>query len=140
MIYLLSQTEVADQAHRFLIEDKYTITGVLLLIVFVIAMGIWKLGSWTAKEVVIPLRDRGMKVMESHLDKVDGTLSTMGNTMTEIAKSLSQMSATQVINTQRLDTIEKKVDNLDDKVENLDTHMKLQDSKIDSISRGHKHE
>jgi hypothetical protein len=140
MIYLLSQTEVADQAHRFLIEDKYTITGVLLLIVFVIAMGIWKLGSWTAKEVVIPLRDRGMKVMESHLDKVDGTLSTMGNTMTEIAKSLSQMSATQVVNTQRLDTIEKKVDNLDDKVENLDTHMKLQDSKIDSISRGHKHE
>lgn len=140
MIYLLSQTEVADQAHRFLIEDKYTITGVLLLIVFVIAMGVWKLSSWIGKEVVIPFRDRGMKVMESHLDKVDGTLGTMGNTMTEIAKSLSQMSATQVINTQRLDTIEKKVDNLDDKVENLDTHMKLQDSKIDSISRGHKHE
>lgn len=140
MIYLLSQTEIADQAHRFLIEDKYTITGVLLLIVFVIAMGVWKLSSWIGKEVVIPFRDRGMKVMESHLDKVDGTLGTMGNTMTEIAKSLTQMSATQIVNTQRLDTIEKKVDNLDDKVENLDTHMKLQDSKIDSISRGHKHE
>jgi len=140
MIYLLSQTEVADQAHRFLIEDKYTITGVLLLIVFVIAMGVWKLSSWIGKEVVIPFRDRGMKVMESHLDKVDKTLGAMGETMTEVAKSLTQMSATQMVNTQRLDTIEKKVDNLDDKVENLDTHMKLQDSKIDSISRGHKHE
>ena len=137
MIYLLSQTEVADQAHRFLIEDKYTITGVLLVIVFVIAMGIWKLSSWTGKEVVIPLRDKGLKVMESHLDKVDKTLGSMGETMTEVAKSLSQMSATQAVNTQRLDRIEVKVDDLSGKVGELDNHMKLQDNKIDNL-RGHK--
>ncbi len=137
MIYLLSQAEVANQAHRFLIEDKYTITGVLLLVVVVIVLGIWKLSSWVGKEVVIPLRDKGLKVMESHLDKVDGTLSTMGTTMIDVSKSLTQMTATQIINTERLDTIEKKVDNLDNKVGNLDSHMKLQDNKIDSLSRNH---
>jgi hypothetical protein len=137
MIYLLSQAEVANQAHRFLIEDKYTITGVLLLVVVVIVLGIWKLSSWFGKEIVIPFRDKGLKVMESHLDKVDGTLDTMGTTMVDISKSLTQMAATQIVNTQRLDTIEQKVDNLDSKVGNLDSHMKLQDNKIDSISRGH---
>lgn len=133
MIYLLAQSEIPDQAHRFLIEDKYTITGVLLVIVFVIALGIWKVSSWIGKEVVIPFRDDGRK----HLGKVDTTLDKMGDTMVEISKSLSQVAANQIVNNQRLDTIEKKVDHLGDKVEGIDTHMKLQDNKIDSLTRGH---
>lgn len=122
MIYLLSQTEVADQAHRFLIEDKYTITGVLIVLVIVFVVAVWKISSWLGKEVIIPARDRGF----SHLDKV-------GVTMTAISESLEKMSSIP----QRLDRIEVKVDDLSGKVGELDNHMKLQDNKIDNL-RGHK--
>ena len=122
MISLLAQTEVADQAHRFLIEDKYTITGVLIVSAIVAIMAFWKVSSWVGKEVLIPFRDKGF----AHLD-------TVNDTMKDISKSLNQMATIP----QRLDIIEKKVDNLGDKVENLDSHMKLQDNKIDSLTRGH---
>ena len=122
MIYLLAQSEIPDQAHRFLTEDKYTITGVLIVSSIVAILAVWRFSSWVGKEIILPVRDKGFK----HLDQVN-------ETMQDISNSLNQMSSIP----QRLDTIEKKVDDLGDKVEGIDTHMKLQDTKIDSLTRGH---
>lgn len=122
MISLLAQSEIPDQAHRFLTEDKYTITGVLIVSSIVAILAVWRFSSWIGKEIILPVRDKGFK----HLDQVN-------ETMQDISNSLNQMSSIP----QRLDRIELKVDDLGNKVENLDTHMKIQDSKIDSLSKGH---
>lgn len=122
MFSLLAQTDIPDQAHRFLIEDKYTITGVLIVGAIVVIVAIWKISSWIGKEILIPGRDKGFQ----HLERVN-------ETMKDISQSLNKMSEIP----QRLDTIERKVDHLGDKVNDLDSHMKLQEGKIDSLTRGH---
>lgn len=138
---LLSQVPVTpDQVQKALTTQDYTTIGVLVVAVSVLVLGFWKLSSWTGKEVIIPVRDKAFKMADegstklyNHLDKVGTSMDILGKSMDTIAENLGKLAEVP----ERLDRIEKKVDTVTSKVENMDVHMKLQDAKLDNLSKGH---
>jgi hypothetical protein len=113
---LLAQID-AEVARKIMTEQNYTVAGVVLAILIVVALAVWKVLSWTGTNVIIPARDR----VFAHLDIVNST-------MRDVSCSLGSLSTMP----DRLDTIEGKVDHLQVRVDGIDTH--LQKSPMTSVN------
>lgn len=105
---LLGQIDV-DTARKLMTEQNYTVAGVVLVILFLVGLGVWRVLSWTGSQVVIPARDR----MFAHLDVVNETMKDGS----EMLRKLSEIPA-------RLGSIEGKVDGLTERVDDIDSHLR----------------
>jgi uncharacterized protein HemX len=112
---IVAQAVDPSQAHRFLTEQNYTTTGVVVAILIAVGLGAWRAASWFGKEIAIPARDRGFL----HLDNLNTTLEQANDTMKSVSASLQRLASVP----ERLDSIEGKVDNLSERVDNMDTHL-----------------
>lgn len=104
---LFAQIDV-DTARKLMTEQNYTVAGVVLLILFVVGLGVWRVLSWTGAQVIIPARDR----MFAHLDIVNTTMRNASDVLPKLAEIPA-----------RLGSIEGKVDDLTERVDDIDTHL-----------------
>lgn len=112
---LLAQIVDPAQAKGFLTEANYTVAGVVLVILAVVAFAVWRTAKWIGKEGIIPLRDRLFIA-------VDELLSNLGQntkTMRDISENLQKLATVP----DRLDAIEGKVDVLSQRVDSVDEHL-----------------
>ena len=132
--YILSQVPLTpEQVHRALTTQDYTTIGVLIVGFCVAILGIWKLSSWTGKELVIPFRDKIFVLLTEWSTKFFSHLDTVGNTLQGICDNLSKLTDVP----ERLDRMEKKVDTLDRNVEKINNHLTLQDGKFQTKNDNH---
>ena len=132
--YLLSQVPLTpDQVHRALTTQDYTTIGVLVVGFFIAVLGIWKLSSWTGKELVIPFRDKIFVLLTEWSTKFFNHLDTVGLTLQRISDNLSKLTDVP----ERLDRMEQKVDTLDRNVDKINNHLTLQDGKFQTKNDNH---
>lgn len=137
---LLAQVPVTpDQVHRALTTQDYTTIGVLVVGFIIATMAVWKISAWFGKEILVPTRDKLFQLGDKFYEKMSEHLNSIGTTMTDISNNLRELSGMP----KRLDNLEKKVDSLsmqvsdlDENVKGLETHMRIQDSKLDTFHKG----
>jgi hypothetical protein len=75
--------------------------AVVLLMVSgsIVVLAVWRFSSWSAKEIIIPARDRGF----AHLEAVAKTMATVSDTMLDMQKNMQETKANTVAIHRRLD-------------------------------------
>lgn len=111
---LLAQIDV-DTARKLMTEQNYTVAGVVLVILAVVVFGVWRVLSWTATNVAIPGRDRLFRYVDSSIDTMTATVTTMRN----VSENLEKLAEVP----ERLERMELKVDGLAQKMERVDSHL-----------------